>query len=193
MYMFALGCLSVFLLIRLKRWFNKEIIISAKHWGDPPEENPDFNPELYDIYLAGPMKGKEGGNKQLFLAIGQELQNMGFSVWNPALQNDADMTFTHCIKNDLMAVIEECKAMVLLPGWRKSLGANAEVLTAYLCGKLIQELALDDNGKIIGCGKLDVQFVLPFAPEHKKFRSQAEMMIPEKDVFKNVSKEKDNK
>jgi len=168
----------------LKRKFNKEITISAKHWGDPPKENPDFDPQLFDIYLAGPMSGKDGGNKELFLKTGKQLEECGYSVWNPALQNDENMTFTHCIKNDLMAVICDCRKIALLPDWRESLGANSEVFTAYVCGKKINELIFKD-GEWTGHFKQldDIEFVLPFCPDHKEFRSKEDMTIPEKDVF----------
>jgi hypothetical protein len=43
---------------------------------------------------------------------------------------------------DLNAVINQCNKIALLPGWRKSLGANIESWVAFGCGKEAVEVIL---------------------------------------------------
>ncbi len=163
---FLIWCVIVFAIITVYKKHNKK--------------------SVYDIYLAGPMRGVENGNKDLFLKTAKTLRDRGFSVWNPAEQNDSSMTFANCIKNDLLAVIDECESVFVLPGWRESLGTNAEVFTAYVCGKKIHEIIFspeNDDFTYMKLKEIENNFVLPFSPGHKDFRTDRELHIPEKDVF----------
>lgn len=139
----------------------------------------------YDFYLAGPMRSYPNGNKEMFLKAAAWLRKQGFSVWNPAEQNDGNKNFHSCIAKDLNAIINQCRGIVLLPGWRNSLGANAEALTAYVCGKPAQFLSITTISKYIYLQDLDLEktLTLPFSNDTKEFRSKIEMLMPENEVF----------
>ncbi len=146
----------------------------------------------FDFYIAGPMRGRVDGNKPLFIRIAAFLRSQGHTVWNPAEQNDRHMTFSQCIENDIDAVIHKCDAIILLPGWRNSLGANVEVLCAYVCNKEIFSIepSTEQNKPIlvpISKEALSRKLKLPFASSLtsiKDFRSLEELDIPEDQVLK---------
>ena len=144
----------------------------------------------FDFYIAGPMRGKPDGNKSVFDMVANTLRKRGFSVWSPAEQNDSDSTFNACMINDINAVIHDCKAIALLPGWKNSLGANTEVLCAYVCGKdifYVQPVPKDDDqDKFIlveAKSKIRHFLRLPFEPLQKNFRLPEEMNVPEREVL----------
>ena len=146
----------------------------------------------YDFYLAGPMKGYPNGNKKKFLKVAAILRVQGYTVWNPAEQNDSSSSFTVCIKKDIDAVVHKCRAIALLPGWENSLGANTETLCAYVSGKdiyLVNNFVARDAfmGILtkISPETLMAQFELPFRRGYKDFRQPTEMDIPEAEVFCN--------
>ncbi len=152
-----------------------------------------FARKQYDFYIAGQMKGVANGNKDMFDRAASFLRSQGYSVWSPAEQNDRDSTFNQCMINDINAVIHLCKAIVLLPGWGKSLGANTEALCAYVCGKPIFFVKTYseymDKSSLLVLVKAPMEsfvkrLVLPFNPSHKNFRQLEEMNIPEEKVLK---------
>jgi hypothetical protein len=99
----------------------------------------------YDWYLAGPMTGYPEHNHPAFKLAAKLLRNRGYTVWSPAEENDTHLTFNVCMKKDLNAVVNLCRGIVLLNGWKRSLGANTETLSAYVCGKSIRELVIFEN------------------------------------------------
>lgn len=142
----------------------------------------------FDFYVAGPMRGKPNGNKDMFNRITTFLRKEGYTVWNPAEQNDRTLTFHRCITKDINAVIHKCKAIVLLPGWENSLGANTETLCAYVCGKKIFfiEPCKKTNRPVlvpVTYEQLLKNFKLPFKPSHTNFRQLKEMDIPENQIL----------
>ena len=100
----------------------------------------------YDLYLAGRMRGKPNLNRPMFVKVAESLRGRGYSVWNPA-EHDSylESSYAECMTMDLNAVINECDGMALLPGWRSSLGANVEVLSAFVCGKKCFEIVSDES------------------------------------------------
>ncbi len=145
-----------------------------------------FLKKEYDFYIAGQMRGQPNGNKDMFDRVASFLRSQGHSVWSPAEQNDRDSTFNQCMINDINAVIHLCKAIVLLPGWDKSLGANTEALCAYVCGKDIYHIRFESYGPQLVCANLK-RFTrdlhLPFYTSYKGFRKLEEMNIPEGKVL----------
>jgi hypothetical protein len=148
--------------------------------------------EKFDFYCAGPMRGKPNGNKETFLLAAKLLRRAGYTVWNPAEQNDGNMTFSECIVKDLDAIMHDCKWVVLLPGWENSLGANIELFTAHVSGKMGYEIdifELEHNGKKhFSLHPFDIEksFVLPFCPGTIDYRKRDEMVVPEDDIFSST-------
>lgn len=82
------------------------------------------------VYVSGPMTGLPELNFPAFRAAARKLREMGFSVVNPADSTaNEGKSWTECLRNDLRNMLT-CDALVLLPGWSKSRGANFEVSVA---------------------------------------------------------------
>jgi len=96
------------------------------------------------IYIAGPMRGYENYNFEIFDVAKAGLEADGWTVVSPAdldrekgfdpasLPEDHDWSaippgfdFEDCRKRDI-AAIEACTHMFMLPGWANSVGARAE-------------------------------------------------------------------
>ena len=93
------------------------------------------------VYLAGPMRGYPEYNFPAFHAAAKELRERGYKVWSPAERDEAEgfnpkTDVAHSLKYymrfDLPAVLD-ADAVVVLPGWEKSVGANLEVHVARTC------------------------------------------------------------
>jgi len=98
------------------------------------------------IYLAGPMRGHPKLNFPAFNTAAKKLRKLGFKVFNPAekgkektvMKNPSlqeNLKFRRevfCM--DLTYICKHADAVVLLPGWKKSLGAKAERATALAIG-----------------------------------------------------------
>ena len=107
------------------------------------------------IYVAGPMRGMLMYNTPLFDLVADCLGGAGLTVVNPAQLDrergfdvyklDADHDWSQFPDNlDLEATIREdldhvlkCDAIIMLPGWEKSKGAQCEHATANWAGKEI--------------------------------------------------------
>ncbi|MEI6084000.1 MAG: dATP/dGTP diphosphohydrolase domain-containing protein [Verrucomicrobiota bacterium] len=106
-------------------------------WIDLPKETR--------VYLAGPMRGIPHFNFPAFDKAAGVLRSGNLIVFSPAERDRQDgfdpvknpdakpKTLAHYMAIDLPEV---CKAdaVVVLPGWEKSQGANMEVYTAHQCG-----------------------------------------------------------
>ena len=85
------------------------------------------------FYIAGPMTGLPGYNKDAFAQASSLLRQCGHTVLNPAVlpQLPEDKYLPICT-----AMIDAADAIYLLAGWPKSLGARCERLYAKRQGKL---------------------------------------------------------
>lgn len=108
------------------------------------------------VYLAGPMRGIPDFNFPAFMSAAARLEARGIEVFNPA-QHDVDEGFTFegttglenlaalgfdlrkALGTDLEFICREADAVVVLPGWERSSGANAEVATALALGLMVWE------------------------------------------------------
>lgn len=110
------------------------------------------------IYLAGPMRGLPLFNFPAFFRAATTLRALGHEVANPAEHDMAngfdpsrDVDDAYNAKTFSLSAafawdfeqVSQAEAIVLLPGWRKSSGAQAELILAYNLGVDVYEY---DNG-----------------------------------------------
>ncbi len=120
---------------------------------------------VYDFYLAGGMRGYKDLNRPMFMLAAKILRKNGFTVWNPAESEDTSSlsSFADCMVLDLTAIISSCKGIILLPGWRDSLGANVEAFVSFVVGNQAYEIILDVNEKELELVPLALsQYRLPY-------------------------------
>ncbi len=129
----------------------------------------------YDFYLAGGMRGYPELNRPMFTRVAKRLRTQGFTIWSPAEQESyLKSSFAQCMILDLNAIINLCRKIALLPGWRKSLGANGEAFSAFLCGKEAVEVVFG-NTVVNGVEAMDLKLVdlsnyhLPYSGEQHQF------------------------
>ncbi len=92
------------------------------------------------VYIAGPMSGLEDDNFPSFHAAEKMLRQLGFDVFNPAIEDEPkDETLAWYLARDLPELCR-CDAIALLPGWRESKGARAEHAVAQALGLLQLEI-----------------------------------------------------
>ena len=92
------------------------------------------------IYIAGPITGVENYQEN-FAKVERELTNEGHVVLNPAKlpQGLGDLeTYMHIC----LPMIAVADAVVMLPGWEKSLGANREYGFAQALDLTITQIRL---------------------------------------------------
>jgi len=87
------------------------------------------------IYLAGPMSGYPDCNFQAFHVAAERLAAAGWAVFNPAenFGGRKDLPRAEYLRLDL-AMLTQCDAIALLPGWEESRGAKLEYLVACELG-----------------------------------------------------------
>ena len=106
---------------------------------EPPELQRKLRGEMWrgrTVYLAGPMRGYEEYNFPAFHAAAAELRAVyGMRVSNPAeIEPDTDLTIEDYLSVDLEHVCQ-ASAVIVLPGWTQSQGADIEVTVAMKLGK----------------------------------------------------------
>jgi Domain of unknown function (DUF4406) len=117
------------------------------------------------VYLAGPMRGYPDFNFPAFHAATKLLRELGYEVHSPAevdVNNGFDPTgmagdvaelgpagfdLNEALLGDLTYILREADAVVVLPNWDLSEGAQAEAHAARAVGKLVIEL---DEVRILG-------------------------------------------
>ncbi len=109
--------------------------------------NGNIQEEKFDFYLAGGMRGYQDLNHPQFILVTKLLRAKGYKVWSPQEHETyVKSSFAECMNRDLNAVINKCDRIALLPEWRKSLGANVEAFSAFVCGKpAVQIHLIGDN------------------------------------------------
>ena len=86
------------------------------------------------IYIAGPMTGLPDLNFPAFHAEAVRPRARGFEVVNPAeINQDHAMPWVECMRRDIRELVT-CSAIVLLPGWEASKGAQLEWHIAQALG-----------------------------------------------------------
>ena len=130
------------------------------------------------VYIAGPMTGYEEYNHPAFLRAESEWRKAGYdavtpveannAVWQKHFGRDFDARTDVCDYGDPLlreilaadlALLATADAVALLPGWRKSRGANLELAVASSMGlpvfdaitreSLAQESALEEAQRLV--------------------------------------------
>jgi len=84
------------------------------------------------VYISGPMTGRKDYNFPAFHEAEKALKNKGLTPLNPA-RNPPGLEYHHYM--DLaMAMVRCSQAILLLPGWEESRGAQAELAYARSIG-----------------------------------------------------------
>lgn len=125
--------------------------------------------KTFTFYLGGPMRSYPELNKPMFSLVSRLLREQGFSVWSPSEHKSyLQLSFAECMTVDLNAVINSCRKIALLPGWRKSLGANIEVFVAFSTNKEAVEVVVsDDKTSIELCPLSLINYRLPYQDGEK--------------------------
>ena len=84
------------------------------------------------IYLAGPMRGQPDLNFPTFNRVAAHLRAWGSVVFNPAEFGEGGGIRSIFIED--VEALMQCDLLVLLPGWKDSLGAKAEYALARAVG-----------------------------------------------------------
>jgi hypothetical protein len=84
------------------------------------------------VYLSGPMSGLKDFGRKAFSEAETILKKRGYRVLNPAwlpggMRYDQYMAIS-------MSMLQQADIICLLPGWKKSKGANAEYALAKSLG-----------------------------------------------------------
>jgi len=89
------------------------------------------------IYISGPITGVPGGNREAFNAEAARLRALGFEVINPVEVKVPDgAVWSDYMRADIKLLMD-CTAIVMLPGWMRSKGANIEHDLARALGMTI--------------------------------------------------------
>lgn len=101
------------------------------------------------FYLAGPMTGIPFANIPAFDAAAKDLRDQGYNITSPAELDDEKTrqesledasgnlhsgSWGEFLSRDVKLLADELDAVVVLPGWGNSRGANLEVYVAITCG-----------------------------------------------------------
>lgn len=94
-------------------------------------------------YIAGPMRGLPKWNFPAFDRAAAVLRARGVTCISPA-ELDREAGFDEhgteppdvraCIRRDLLAILDHCDTIALLPGWEDSRGCRVEVALGQLLG-----------------------------------------------------------
>ncbi len=131
------------------------------------------------LYLAGPMCGIAEHNFPLFNRVAATLRDRGHEVFNPAENDDGGVRRPRGFYMRLdVAALLRAEAIVVLPGWQRSRGANLEVWLAIDLGLPIFACEIA-NGDASLTRMSDVgEFHLPF--RHLSYNEPSLFNLPAK-------------
>lgn len=112
------------------------------------------------FYIAGPMTGLPFANIPAFDAAAKDLRGRGYDVTSPAELDDLDVrnesladstgnvhagSWGAFLARDVKLLADELNAIVVLPDWDKSRGANLEVFVGMTLGYPLYKYATDHS------------------------------------------------
>ncbi len=111
------------------------------------------------VYIAGPIAGNPDYKEQ-FAEAEAMLKDKFDDIFNPAkeMKKLAEWLPVNKLIYACCYVVEECDAIVMLPGWRKSKGSWLEITTAFIVGAEIMELR---DGELCQLQKSDIYDTTP--------------------------------
>ena len=103
------------------------------------------------VYIAGPINGIPNGNREAFALRAKELVALGYEPLNPwdigpehgnvvccggPVDDDGGLNHQYgCyLRADIITFLQQCDAISLLDGWRRSKGATVEESVARAVG-----------------------------------------------------------
>ncbi len=85
------------------------------------------------VYISGPMTGYPDLNRSAFADTEHRLRCYGLEPVNPHNLCEPDWDWHRCMRADIAALCT-CDAIMMLPGWEKSNGAQLELHIAHRLG-----------------------------------------------------------
>lgn len=89
--------------------------------------------DLKNVYISGPMTGIPDLNRDAFAWAEAQVTAAGLAPVNPHTLCDPSWDWNRCMRADVAALCA-CDALLLLPGWEKSSGAQLELHIAHRLG-----------------------------------------------------------
>jgi hypothetical protein len=97
-------------------------------------------------YIAGPMRGYPNNNLEAFEAARNALVARGFDAVTPVDvcgSHAGDHVIERCLAADMEFIVQKgTEGIIVLPGWQRSKGTNAEVAAAIAVDKPVHEFAV---------------------------------------------------
>jgi hypothetical protein len=86
------------------------------------------------VYISGPMTGYPEYNYPAFIKAEEELRKMGYvNIINPAKIDHPNTEWGNCMRRAITELMK-ADAVISLPGWYQSRGANIEIKLAINLG-----------------------------------------------------------
>lgn len=85
------------------------------------------------VYISGPITGIPDLNRFAFSFVEGCIRARGLTPVNPHTLCDPSLSWSQCMRADIAALCA-CDAILLLPGWERSNGAQLEVHVAHRLG-----------------------------------------------------------
>lgn len=98
---------------------------------------PDTINEDSVLYVSGPMSGIEDFNFPMFQTVVDHLRARGIKalsaheVVHEGNTEPGALTWEQYLRGDIIAMLQQCNAIILLPRWYKSRGAQIEAYIAH--------------------------------------------------------------
>ena len=88
------------------------------------------------VYISGPMTGLPDLNRDAFAWAEAQVIAAGLTPVNPHTLCDPSWDWNRCMRADVTALCA-CDALLLLPGWERSNGAQLELHIAHRLGLVV--------------------------------------------------------